>query len=45
MLKKLGLADSTETRKKLVDAYRVKLRSLQIEDFVELRKFECLLFQ
>lgn len=36
ILRKLGLADSTETRKKITEAYKVHFRAQQIDSFVHL---------
>jgi NhaP-type Na+/H+ or K+/H+ antiporter len=36
LLRKLGLADSTETRKKITEAYKVHFRAQQIDSFIQL---------
>jgi NhaP-type Na+/H+ or K+/H+ antiporter len=36
LLRKLGLANATETRKKMVEAYKLRLRAELIDSFVEL---------
>ena len=36
LLNKLGLADSTQSRQKIVDAYRARFRASAIDDFVQL---------
>mmetsp|Transcript_8052 Transcript_8052/g.20186 ORF Transcript_8052/g.20186 Transcript_8052/m.20186 type:complete len:1010 (-) Transcript_8052:591-3620(-) len=36
VLRKLGLVDSTETRNKIIDAYRIHFRAEMIDSFVEL---------
>ncbi|VEU42689.1 unnamed protein product [Pseudo-nitzschia multistriata] len=40
LLKKLGLADSTEERGKIIEAYKVRLRSEQIDNCVKLLTFK-----
>ncbi|KAL3921299.1 MAG: hypothetical protein SGILL_002818 [Bacillariaceae sp.] len=36
LLKSLGLADSSDIRAKMIDAYRIRFRQVQIDNFVEL---------